>query len=112
MVQFRLAMVTRTGIRTPACAHEKLNPKVSSARYAKSYGTWRGPDSLSESAKQKRARKVLLFALVTRTGDRNPRFARGKLRQKNRNERLACSLQGSHTEPDNQKQSMLNFGST
>ena len=41
--------------------------------------------------------------LVTRTGDRNPRFAQGKLRQENRNESLACSLQGSHTETDNQK---------
>ena len=68
IVQFGLLLVTRTGIRTPACAHEKLNPKVSSARYAKSYGTWRGPDSLNESAKQKGAHKVLLFALVTRTG--------------------------------------------
>ena len=59
---------TGTGIRTPACARERLSPKVLCARYAKSYGTWRGPDSLSESAKQKGARKVLLFALVTRTG--------------------------------------------
>ena len=41
--------------------------------------------------------------MVTRTGDRNPRFARGKLRQENRNENLADSLQGSHTETDNQK---------
>ena len=29
---------TRTGIRTPACAREKLSPKVSCARYAKSVG--------------------------------------------------------------------------
>ena len=41
--------------------------------------------------------------MVSRTGDRNPRFARGKLRQENRNEGFACSLQGSHTETDNQK---------
>ena len=40
--------------------------------------------------------------LMTRTGDRNPRFARGKLRQESRKEILACSLQGPHIEPDNQ----------
>ena len=38
IVQFGLLMVTRTGIRTPACAHEKLNPNVSCARFAKSLG--------------------------------------------------------------------------
>ena len=38
IVQFGLLMVTRTGIRTPACAREKLNPKVHCARYAKSLG--------------------------------------------------------------------------
>ena len=31
-------MVTRTGIRTPACAREKLSPNVSCARFAKSLG--------------------------------------------------------------------------
>ena len=41
--------------------------------------------------------------LVTRMRSRNPRFARGKLRQENRNENLTDSLQGSHTESDNQK---------
>ncbi len=47
--------------------------------------------------------------MVTRTGDRNPRCARGKLHQESRNGKLACNLQASHTETNKQKQSMLNF---
>ena len=39
--------------------------------------------------------------LVTRTGNRNPRFARGKLRQESGSESLAGSLQASHAETDN-----------
>ena len=41
--------------------------------------------------------------MVTRTGNRNPRFARGKLRQESGSESLAGSLQASHAETDNQK---------
>ena len=41
--------------------------------------------------------------LVTRTGDRNPRYARGKPHQEIQSEILTCGLQGSHTEMDNQK---------
>ena len=92
IVQFGLLMVTRTGIRTPACAREKLNPKVLCARYAKSYGTWRGPDSLSESAKQKGARKMFLWVLVTRTGIRTPACAHEKLNPKVLCARFAKSL--------------------
>jgi hypothetical protein len=40
---------------------------------------------------------------VTRTGDRNPRYARGKPHQEIQSEILTCGLQGSHTETDNQK---------
>ena len=35
---FLWVLVTRTGIRTPACAHERLSPHVSCARFAKSLG--------------------------------------------------------------------------
>ena len=38
IVQFGLLMVTRTGIRTPACARERQSLKVLCARYAKSLG--------------------------------------------------------------------------
>ena len=38
IVQFGLLMVTCTGIRAPACAREKLSPKVLCARFAKSLG--------------------------------------------------------------------------
>jgi hypothetical protein len=41
--------------------------------------------------------------LVTRTGDRNPRYARGKPHQEIQSEILTCGLQGSHTETDDQK---------
>ena len=41
--------------------------------------------------------------MVSRTGDRNPRYARGKPHQEIQSEILACGLQGSHTETDNQK---------
>jgi hypothetical protein len=40
---------------------------------------------------------------VTRTGDRNPRYARGKPHQEIQSEILTCGLQGSHTETDDQK---------
>ena len=41
--------------------------------------------------------------LVTRTGDRNPRYARGKPHQEIQSEILTCGLQSSHTETDDQK---------
>ena len=41
IVQFGLLMVSSTGIRTPACAHEKLSPKELCARFAKSLGLGR-----------------------------------------------------------------------
>ena len=41
--------------------------------------------------------------MVTRTGDRNPRYARGKPHQEIQSEILTCGLQGSHTETDDQK---------
>ena len=37
------------------------------------------------------------------TGDRNPRYARGKPHQEIQSEILTCGLQGSHTETDDQK---------
>ena len=40
--------------------------------------------------------------MVTRTGDRNPRYARGKPHQEIQSEILTCGLQASHTETDNQ----------
>ena len=43
------------------------------------------------------------LAMVTRTGDQNPRYARGKPHQEIQSEILTCGLQGSHTETDNQK---------
>ena len=41
--------------------------------------------------------------MVTRTGDRNPRYARGKPHQEIQSEILTCGLQSSHTETDDQK---------
>ena len=41
--------------------------------------------------------------MVSRTGDRNPRYARGKPHQEIQSEILTCGLQGSHTETDDQK---------
>ena len=41
--------------------------------------------------------------MVSRTGDRNPRYARGKPHQEIQSEILTCGFQGSHTETDNQK---------
>ena len=43
------------------------------------------------------------LVMVTRTGDRNPRYARGKPHQEIQSEILTCGLQGSHTETDDQK---------
>ena len=41
--------------------------------------------------------------MVTRTGDRNPRYARGKPHQEIQSEILTCGLQSSHAETDDQK---------
>ena len=41
--------------------------------------------------------------MVTRTGDRNPRYARGKPHQEIQSEILTCGLQASHTETDDRK---------
>ena len=44
-----------------------------------------------------------MLVMVTRTWDRNPRYARGKPHQEIQSEILTCGLQGSHTETDDQK---------
>ena len=43
------------------------------------------------------------LVMVTRTGVRNPRYARGKPHQEIQSEILTCGLQGSHSETDDQK---------
>ena len=43
------------------------------------------------------------LVMVSRTGDRNPRYARGTPHQEIQSEILTCGLQGSHTETDDQK---------
>ena len=53
------------GNQNPCVRPRKTEPKCILRPLCQVLGTWRGPDSLSESAKQKGARKVLLFALVS-----------------------------------------------
>ena len=100
IIRFRMLTVTRTGDRNPRFARCKLRQENRNENLADSL---QGSHTETDNQKAPIAMNDYRGFLVTRTGDRNPRFARGKLRQENRNESFACSLQGSHTETDNQK---------